>query len=182
MPTTKKLPRISAFAVFCLLGGLMFLGFRYPFVGRDEIILGEPRSLVGWSVLLVLIYSISRVYLTRNAAKRRSHLLFDDICHFIAGTLFILAMIPIINGALDYSSVRVHQTTVADKRTIAERYGGHYYLVVTDWRAPNNWVNLEVSREIYLGIDDSSGPQPGDPIQIETSKRFLGYERFRGVK
>ncbi len=182
MKLTKPRSSLWVQLTFWLLCGLMLLGMRDTLVGRDEIMLGAPRSLLGWSIALTLIGVAANALRARSSTPKRSHLMFWDACYFVAGTLLMSGNLMLINGALDFGPLQTHRTTLLDKKAVAGRYGVTYYLVTRDWRDARDTVQLEVGRDVHLRFESSSGRQIGDPIEVTTSKGLLGFERFRGAK
>ena len=174
MKLTKQRSSLLVQLAFWLFSGLMLLGVRYTLVGRDEIMPGAPKSLLSWSVALTLLGVAANIIRTRNLASKRGHSVFLDFCYLIAGTLLVFGNSMLINGALDFSPLQTHQTTLLNKRAVAGRYGVTHYLVARDWQNALGSVQLEVNRETYLKTNDT--------IEVTTSKGFLGYERFRGAK
>ena len=182
MKLTKPRSSLRVHLTFWLLCGLMFLGMRYTLVGRDEIMPGAPKSLLGWSVALTLVGVAANAVRTRNSTPKRGYLIFWDVCYFIAGTLLMSGVLMFINGALDCGPLQTHRATLIGKNALAGRYGVAYYLTARDWRDARDTVRLEVGRDVYLRFDTSSDRQIGDTIEVTTSRGLLGFERFRGAK
>lgn len=81
----------------------------------------------------------------------------------------------LLNGALDNSSVKTHQSTIIYKEVINARTTS-WKLHIEDWGESNRVVYLFVNPDFY------ETHLAGTEIEVKTKDGFLGYEWLIGYK
>jgi len=148
-PITSAGSRATGWNFFPLAPGLFGTYFAY----------GLYPLLDGYLPLIVVVF----LFFLLVGLKPRASV-------FSGVALAVLAAALLLNGALDRVPPREINATVIHKAvfTGSQRYGTHYRVYVSSWRAGRSQEKLEVDSGVYKRV------AVGKTVTVEFHKGFLG--------
>lgn len=163
-----------------ILGGC---GLFYPVVGRNVVWYDVPKSLLVWSGILGIAYSIWCIYRTKSSFENVDigSLIFSCMGYFTLGILSMLGTLLLINGVFDQSNVQIHNARVVGQYISRGRHTS-YFWKLEDWKNGSGIVTIEVSSSVYENFNNQNRQPAGRTAQVETANGFLGYERFIKIR